>query len=82
MAPFSLSPHKALCGKNPILTGGNCIGARTGVQEGDINIGDNVSLGVNAVILGPVRIGSNVSIGAGAVVVKDAKDNEVLGGEK
>lgn len=71
---------KAVCGQNLVLTGGNCIGGRPGVHEGDIVLGDNVSIGANAVVLGPIRIGSNVSIGAGAVAVKDAGDNEVLVG--
>lgn len=44
----------------------------------EICIGDNVSLGANAVILGPIIMGNNVMIGAGAVVVKNANDGEVL----
>jgi serine O-acetyltransferase len=70
----------AIVGKDLVLTGGNCIGARPGVRAGDLIIGDNVTLGANAVVLGPVRVGSNVTIGAGAVVIDDAGDNVVLGG--
>jgi serine acetyltransferase len=29
---------KAVCGQNLILTGGNCIGGKAGVQEGDISL--------------------------------------------
>jgi len=43
-------------------------------------VGDNVSIGVGAVILGPVRIGSNSIIGANAVVVSDVPENVIVGG--
>jgi serine O-acetyltransferase len=69
-----------VAGRNLVLTGGNCIGARRPVRHGDIVLGDGVSLGANAVVLGPVKIGNNVRIGAGAVVVRDAADNEILVG--
>lgn len=65
----------AVIGKHLTLTGGNCIGQRT---EGVLYIGNNVTLGANAVILGPVRIGNNVQIGAGAVVIHDSMDNTTL----
>ena len=38
-------------------------------------IGNNVSIGVGAVVLGDVRIGNNVRIGANAIVVHDVPDN-------
>ncbi|MGV4460543.1 DapH/DapD/GlmU-related protein [Ornithobacterium rhinotracheale] len=44
------------------------------------NIGNNVFLGANAVILPGVSIGNNVVIGAGAVVTKDIEDNSVVVG--
>ena len=47
---------------------------------GAIDIGDNVFIGENAVVLGPVRIGSNVIVAAGALVVKDVEDGWVVGG--
>jgi serine acetyltransferase len=67
-------------GENLTLTGGNCLGGRRKLKSGDFIIGNNVSLGANAVILGPIKIGNHVSIGAGAVVVHDAPDNVVLAG--
>lgn len=67
----------AVIGEHLTLTGGNCIGER---GKGTLRIGNNVTLGANAVILGPVRIGDNVQIGAGAVVIHDAMDNTTLGG--
>ncbi len=38
-------------------------------------IGNNVSIGVGAVVLGGVKIGNNVRIGANAIVVHDVPDN-------
>lgn len=69
-----------VAGDHLTLTGGNCIGGRQRLEQGDIRLGDNVSLGANAVILGPVVIGDDVSVGAGAVVIHDAEDNSVLVG--
>lgn len=38
-------------------------------------IGNNVSIGVGAVVLGRVKVGNNVRIGANAIVVHDVPDN-------
>ena len=38
-------------------------------------IGNNVSIGVGAVVLGNIKIGNNVKIGANAIVVHDVPDN-------
>lgn len=38
-------------------------------------IGNNVSIGVGAVVLGGVKVGNNVRIGANAIVVHDVPDN-------
>ena len=70
----------AIAGNGLLLTGGNCIGTRKHLEPGDLVIGDNVSLGANAVILGPIHLGSHISIGAGAVVIEDAPDHVVLAG--
>ena len=45
-----------------------------------INLGDNVYIGNNVIILPGVNIGSNVVIGAGAVVSKDIPDNSLAVG--
>ena len=45
-----------------------------------IEIGDNVLIGANAVILPGVRIGDNSIVGAGSVVTKEVKDNEIVVG--
>jgi serine O-acetyltransferase len=66
-------------GKNAMLFGGTIIGG--GMGGGDVGageglpvIGDNVVIGIRAVILGPIRVGNHVNIGAGALVIKDVED--------
>lgn len=41
-------------------------------------IGDNVFIGVGAVVVGDITIGDNVQIGANAVVTKDVPSNAVV----
>ena len=48
--------------------------------EGEVVIGNNVFIGVNAVILRNVTIGDNSVIGAGAVVSKDVPPATVVAG--
>ena len=47
---------------------------------GRITVGNNVFIGMRAIILPGVTIGSNVVIGAGSVVSKDIPDNCVAAG--
>lgn len=61
----------SIIGKNLTLTGGNVIGINKKTEKGDFVIGDNCSLGANAVILGPVKIADDIKIGAMACVTKD-----------
>jgi carbonic anhydrase/acetyltransferase-like protein (isoleucine patch superfamily) len=49
-------------------------------SSGKVSIGDNVFIGVNAVILKGVRIGENTIIGAGSVVTHDIPANCVAAG--
>lgn len=44
-------------------------------RGGNPTIGDNVFIGVGAVVCGPIKIGDNVQIGANAVVMKDVPPN-------
>lgn len=46
----------------------------------EIVIGDNVWIGVNAVVLPGVTIGNNVIVAAGAVVNSDIPDNVMVAG--
>lgn len=48
--------------------------------KGTVEIGNNVWLGENSVILPNVNIGNNVTVGANAVVTKDLPDNCVAAG--
>lgn len=47
---------------------------------GTIEIGDNVHIGWNSIIMPNVKIGKNSIIGCGAVVTKDIPDNSVVAG--
>ncbi len=47
---------------------------------GAITVGNNVFIGMNAVLMPGVTIGDNVVIGAGAVVTRDIPSGEVWGG--
>lgn len=56
--------------------------AKTGVHTkvGIVQIGNNVFIGANTVVLPNVRIGNNVVVGAGSVVTKDIPSNSVYAG--
>lgn len=45
-----------------------------------LTIGNNVWIGMNAVLLPGIRVGNNVAIGANAVVTKDLPDNVIAVG--
>ena len=51
-----------------------------GHSIGDINVGDDVWIGANAIILPGVRIGSGSVVAAGAVVTKDVPPFTVVAG--
>ena len=57
---------------------------RTGLDflpsSGRVNIGNNVSFGVNCTVLKGVTIGSNCFIGAGSIVTKDIPSNSIAVG--
>lgn len=53
---------------------------RRHVQSQPLTIGDNVWIGMNAVILPGVSIGSNVVIGANTVVNQDIPNNVIVAG--
>ena len=44
-------------------------------KDGCPTIGNNVRIGIGAIVIGPIVIGDNVNIGAGAIVVKDVPSN-------
>ncbi len=72
-----------IAGDNLYLTGGNVIGRRRGnskLKPGDVRLGDNVMLGICALVIGPLVIGNNVRIGAGAVVTKTVAEGATIVG--
>lgn len=79
--PFSTEINAESIGKNFSCRNNTTIGNKfDGDNVHRAVIGDNVSLGVNVIIIGPVHIGNNVTIGAGSVVVKDIPDNSIAVG--
>ena len=56
--------------------------AKAGVHTkiGIVEIGDNVFIGANSVVLCNTRIGNNVIVGAGSVVTHDIPSNSVYAG--
>lgn len=56
-----------------------CNGRITGAQEA-VTIGNNVFIGMNAIITRGVTVGDNVVIGAGSIVTKDLESNSVYAG--
>ena len=71
---------RAILGERCQFAGGNSVGGRTPLEKGQLTLGDNVFLGVNAVILGPVSVGSDSVIGAGAVVTASLPPGSVAVG--
>jgi len=71
---------KAIIGHNLTLVGGNVIGVKTGLSNGEYLIGDNCVFGANAVSIGPLAIGNNVSVGASSCVIKDVPSGIIVAG--
>lgn len=51
-----------------------------GYNYKEVEIGDNVWLAANVIVLPGVRIGNNVVVAAGSVVTKDIPSNKLFGG--
>ncbi len=69
------------CGANTVITDSDwhLDDPRVG-EPVEVNIGDNVWLGVNSVVLKGVTIGENTIIGAGSVVTKSIPANVIAAG--
>ncbi len=65
---------KASIGSNLTITGGNVIGSNK-KKRGDFIIGDNCTLGANAVIIGPLELKDNIRIGASCCVTKSFEES-------
>ena len=75
--------HGTVIGSNCTLRHATTIGNKRlsdGSYSDSPQIGNNVDIGSNVVIIGAVCIGDNAVIGAGAVVVKDVPKNSVVVG--
>jgi serine O-acetyltransferase len=69
----------SVIGSNCTLRQNVCIGTRYAGDDAP-RIGDNVEIGVGAVVLGSIRVGNNVRIGANAVVLTDIPDDSTAVG--
>lgn len=66
----------AIIGKNCTIKSGAVIGRKD--NSGAAIIGDNVTIGVHALIIGSITIGNNVDVAAGAIVTHDVPQNAVV----
>ncbi|MEM6517533.1 MAG: serine acetyltransferase [Bacteroidota bacterium] len=78
--PFSSVINAKTIGKNFQFRNGLTVGNKDNDNSRLPTIGDNVTVGAQAVIIGDIVIGSNVIIGAGSVVVKDVPSNVIVAG--
>lgn len=78
--PFATVINAKSIGRNFQFRNGLTIGNKSNNNDLLPVIGDNVTVGANAVIIGNINIGDNVVVGAGAVVVKDVPPNSVVAG--
>lgn len=67
----------AVIGKNATVFHQVTLGA---TSRGVPNIGNQVVLGAQAMVLGPVSVGDEATIGAGSVVLKDVVANSIVAG--
>lgn len=91
---FGSEPYLITIGNNVRITegvtflnhdGGVWVLRKMGLLEdadifGQIKVGDNVHIGMRAVICPGVTIGNNCVIGIGSIVTKDVPDNTVVAG--
>lgn len=75
--PFATVVNAECIGANFSVYQNVTVGVSAGKRP---QIGDNVIIFANCVVIGGIRIGNNVQIGAGSVVYKDIPDNSVVVG--
>ena len=78
--PFASVINAKSIGDNFQFRNGLTIGNKGNDNSLIPSIGNDVTVGANAVIIGDINIGNNVVIGAGAVVVKDVPSNCIVAG--
>jgi acetyltransferase-like isoleucine patch superfamily enzyme len=89
---FSAEPYLVTLGDNVYISldarfichDGSVLPFRKDIPDLDItkriNVGDNIFIGMGAIILPGVNIGNNCIVGANAVVTKDVPDGYIVGG--
>lgn len=89
---FSAEPYLVTLGDNVYISVGACFVCHDGSTlpfrknfpdldlAGEIRVGDNVFIGMGALILPKVTIGSNCIVGAHAVVTRDVADGTIVAG--
>lgn len=72
---------RAIVGENSHI-GANAVlaGVIEPASADPVRIGNNVTVGANAVVLEGVQVGDNAVVGAGAIVTKDVAPNAVVAG--
>jgi serine O-acetyltransferase len=75
--PFGTIINAQSIGENLYINHLVTIGEKNGKRP---NIGNNVELHANCIIIGGIKIGNNVIVGAGTVVTKDIPDNSTVVG--
>ena len=70
----------ARCTLRQCVTIGNKMN-KEGYSTGAPTIGDDVEIGVGAVIIGEISIGNRVKVGAGTIVNKDVPDDSIVVGQ-
>lgn len=71
----------AVIGDDVLIYHGVTLGAKTSsTGKRHPNIGNNVTIGANAIIIGNINIGAGASIGAGTVLTKDLPAGKVAVG--
>lgn len=86
-SPITIGNHVMLAEGVKII-GGNHAFDRTDIpmilqgegKQGEIEIGNDVWLGANVIILSGVHVGNGVVVAAGAVVTKDVADYSIVAG--
>lgn len=89
IGPGLLIPHcgnivinnKAIVGKNCVILHNVTIAAKGRSNDDGVPVvGDNVYIGVGAVLLGTIQVGNNSVIGACSVVTRDVEADSVVAG--
>lgn len=71
-----ISRKRDCMGLNPYTS----MGPRPKIPTKPVKVGDNVWIGMNAIVLKGVTIGENSVVGAGAVITRDVPPNVIVAG--